>query len=211
MYCVNASVFQSPLTATAFYWLGFLAGDGSISSGKYPQIVLKLRKSDSEHVASLARFMKFNGPVKETDRGRSFRVKLPGRELAPILATFGITPQKTWTLRVKDELASNVHFWRGFSDADGSIFWRTDKRWPTAKPRPGFSLSKGSQEILKQAIDYISRTLGIVGRLRLDRTLWMAEWSDDNATQVVGHLYACGEPALPRKLTRANAMMGRLL
>ena len=28
----------------------------------------------------------------------------------------------------------------------------------------------------------------------------MAEWSGNNTIRVVEHLYACGEPALPRKL-----------
>ena len=209
MYRFDAAAFQSPLTVGAFYWLGFFAGDGCVMGGKYSRIVLKLRKVDAGHVAAFARFMKFTGPLEETDHGRSFRVKLPGRVLTPKLAAFGITPQKTWTLQVTPMLASNVHFWRGFSDADGSIYWRKDR--PNSKPRPGFNLSKGSPNILQQAIDYIERALGIVGRLRPERTSWMAEWSGNNAVRVVEHLYACGEPALPRKLARANTMMGRLL
>ena len=158
MYRFDAAAFQSPLTVGAFYWLGFFAGDGCVMGGKYSRIVLKLRKVDAGHVAAFARFMKFTGPLEETDHGRSFRVKLPGRVLTPKLAAFGITPQKTWTLQVTPMLASNVHFWRGFSDADGSIYWRKDR--PNSKPRPGFNLSKGSPNILQQAIYYIERALG---------------------------------------------------
>ena len=207
MYRLNTTVFQSPLTEAAFYWLGFLAGDGSVGGEKDPRISLKLRKSDAAHVAEFARFMEFTGPLEETDQGRNFRVKLTGRLLAPQLAAFGITPQKTWTLRVTEELADNVHFWRGFSDADGSIFWRRDKRYPTRPPRPGFQFSKGSREILEQADAFIQRTLGILGRLRWDRKCWTLEWADANAVQVVRHLYAAGDPVLPRKRERAQLMM----
>ena len=55
-------------------------------------------------------------------------------------------------------LASNVHFWRGFSDADGSIYWRKDR--PIVSHGPDSIYRKEAQTSFNRPLTTLNALLG---------------------------------------------------
>lgn len=199
--------FTGPLIPIDYYWLGFIAGDGGIQRDGY-QLQINLAARDREHLITFANFMKCRQP---SPKGKAYRVAIGSRILCQRLRGYGITPQKTFTLRVTEDLACSRHFWRGFFDADGHLRWKGPSGTPRYKSQykrhPSCGLNKGSRAIMEQFTDYIERVLGIAGRLYFHGNSWNVAWTGRKAAAIIRHLYEDADYALARKLELAQAMM----
>jgi hypothetical protein len=116
---VDHGAFQSPLSAEALYWLGFVAADGSVSGSK----VVLVQRNGCEDV--LRRFLAFVGsetrPLIPSSNRRAKHAVVSSPRIAADLAAHGILPRKSWSLRVSDEVASHAAFWLGMLDGDGCV------------------------------------------------------------------------------------------
>jgi hypothetical protein len=201
----SSFAFTEPLEAADYYWLGFLAGDGGIE-GEFYRLSLKLAERDYEHLIKFAQFMNHRGPI-EPQAKKCYRVRINSVLLCRRLAEFGITARKSMTLRVSEQLAHDRDFWRGYADANGSLWWIRDRRQPQSRPREAFSLSAGSYALLEQGVAYIGRVLGLSGTIRDDRGSWVVYWTGPKAIEIVSHLYSNAEHVLTRKHKLAAVMM----
>lgn len=138
-YSKNERAFDAPLTAEALYWLGFLATDGCVvtnlgAGGGQDQIALKLAVIDKDHVQAFRAFLGSDAPLLESANVRQgvrypwVMLRVSSQVLCDRLVELGVTKQKTFTLRVSEELAESPDFWRGALDGDGTIRWNTGKQ-----------------------------------------------------------------------------------
>lgn len=106
------------------YWLGFMAADGNVVTGR-PIIKLALAAKDRDHVVRFAAALKSTHALTDyvTNTGHpGTKFSVASRELAAGLARHGVFPSKTFTLRWPDYLESEFlrHYLRGYFDGDGS-------------------------------------------------------------------------------------------
>lgn len=132
---VNNNPFKIS-TDESYYWIGFLAADGYISSKKY-SIGLKLK--DVEHIIKYRDFI--NPALKLYDKintaGNLMREVLFGNyEIHKYLITLGITPKKSKTFKYTIPITGSIL--RGHFDGDGSV----------SQGRP--KITTGSVEFLHQ-------------------------------------------------------------
>jgi hypothetical protein len=116
---VHHGAFRPPLSPEALYWLGFLAADGSVRGSRIDLV----QRNGCEDV--LRRFLIFIGsgsrPLILSANRRAKHAVVSSPSIARDLATHGIVPRKSWSLRVSEEAASNAAFWLGMLDGDGCV------------------------------------------------------------------------------------------
>jgi hypothetical protein len=116
---VRHDAFSPPLEAEAWYWLGFLAADGSVSG----TCVTLTQKDACESV--LLRFRAFVGsgarPFTRVGYGRAKRAIVCSEQLVADLRRHGVVPRKTYVLKASSAAAKEPAFWLGVFDGDGSI------------------------------------------------------------------------------------------
>lgn len=116
---------------TANYFAGFLATDGcldSLKKGSY-RVRFSLKSTDVEMVEKMAEFI--GGKVSFDQRKQSGRpttyaasTHAYSKQMFDALVSHGITPRKSNTIKVSDQLAACRHFWRGAFDGDGCFYER---------------------------------------------------------------------------------------
>lgn len=130
-YPVNELAFDS-INEQSAYWAGFMMADGCVqNSGKSYAISLSLAVVDYRHVELFRDFIAPQAKVFERKKniGASCTFRVRSRLLGEALIRLGVTPRKSFTAKVCDELALNRDFWRGEIDGDGSIHLIAEGYW----------------------------------------------------------------------------------
>lgn len=125
-YVVCDSAFANMAgDAVQRYWAGFLAADGCVSDNG--NIYLSLQAGDHEHVVAFQSFLQTLAPVHvrlSHANGRSFPqscIRVISRKIAADLASVGITPRKSYTMKCSEEMENDPSWWRGVVDGDGTV------------------------------------------------------------------------------------------
>jgi hypothetical protein len=108
------------------YWLGFLQGDGSITT---EGVTLRLKEADRPHVVAFRDALGSTQSIDEntaTMRGKSFvnySARIYSVRLVRRLGELGLRPRKTFDSEFPDYLTPDLlpHWLRGLFDADGCI------------------------------------------------------------------------------------------
>lgn len=115
-----------------YYWLGFLAGDGSVSKTE-SRVRVELKDIDIEQLENLKDFFGTNTPLLERTNNlgcHSFTASINSKELKDYLAQYNIVPAKTNTFIIPEDKIPLIYiydFIRGLIDADGCIHIRKNR------------------------------------------------------------------------------------
>lgn len=151
-YTLNETVFDN-ITKESAYWIGFLASDGNLYKRKrqnhYEYVIqIALANIDKIHLKKLQQFLKSDRPLIN-DRGIATKLSINSLKIFNSLQKFGLTTQKTFSLKICQDLVYNHDFWRGMIDGDGSIFC-------CKNGHVGINLT-GSKHICVQFIEYLNK------------------------------------------------------
>lgn len=130
-YTLNEEFFESIATEAQAYWLGFILADGRTSQTGAGNWVTRvdLGVIDRGHLVKLLDAVGSNAPVKPGHDGQSAYVDLCSVALCRQLLALECTPDKTGNHGTPVIPASlQHHFYRGYSDGDGSLFWMPQAR-----------------------------------------------------------------------------------
>jgi len=133
-YFLNEDFFETIDTEQKAYWVGFLAADGCISSGRDQKlIILSLSTKDRDHVIKFRDALDATYPIKDrrlTGRHRtttfSSRIRMTSRKMSLDLTAHGVPPRKTFILKSPIGVPGCLihHYVRGYFDGDGGIHIR---------------------------------------------------------------------------------------
>ncbi|MGB6301098.1 MAG: hypothetical protein WBF90_33655 [Rivularia sp. (in: cyanobacteria)] len=149
------------------YFLGFLAADGSVDK-KLGGVEITLQEKD---INSLLQFKKAIGGTSPelnyrsySNRSDMYRLTLKSCQIAKDLNAWGITPNKTHTLKIVKPIPENLikHFLRGVWDGDGWIGIRSFELL-TASPDFANQLEQWAFDV--SGIQLRRRTRNVRGRL----------------------------------------------
>lgn len=135
-YTLNEEFFDEISTESQAYWLGFLLADARVArlpSGSW-RCRTDLAVVDRDHLVKLAAAVQSDAPIKPGHDGESVYLDLCSVKLCKQLVTLDCGPDKTGKHGTPLIPAClQHHFYRGFSDGDGSIYeipsihsWRFD-------------------------------------------------------------------------------------
>jgi hypothetical protein len=199
---VDHFAFAAPLSAEAWYWIGFLAADGNVHGTR-----LSLGLSPSSENA-LRRFQTFlacpEKPIRLAARGRQLVADVHSPQLVRDLASHGVVPRKTWGLEVSAAAAAEPAFWLGNLDGDGSVMHDE-----AGVPRLAFV---GAKPVMDQCADFLADRIldhrPKPGPHAQSKVIWLVRVSGDNARRVAAELLDAHPESLEvkrAKLERAAA------
>lgn len=157
VYRLNESFFRDGPPELRCYVAGFIAADGCVTGNK--EIVINLAVRDREHLGKIASAVGWTGPILSYHKvkdGKTYTICRLGFRSAPMaadLATFGVIPAKSKTIRPWDGPDDLLrHYYRGVFDGDGAIYHDKRDIW----------LAKlvGSKWMCQGFADFIGRRLG---------------------------------------------------
>jgi len=127
-YSLNEDFFEIIDTEEKAYWLGFIAADGDICSGR-PRMGLALAIKDKERVELFRDHIEATNPIyyRETKRnGKSHGnvgIRIRSKKLCKDLIDKGVVPRKSLILKPPKNVPENlIHHWiRGYFDGDGCV------------------------------------------------------------------------------------------
>lgn len=140
--CVNYSIFNKIDSHDKAYCLGFLAADGCVSINKSgsKQLSVKIKSTDigvlyfirtiigSDHKISTANYQGGTIEGRQINRSDCATFYIRNNELCDDLITHGITPNKTFNLKLPNIEDKFFNSWLlGFLDGDGYIAKRTNR------------------------------------------------------------------------------------
>jgi hypothetical protein len=200
---VNEHAFDDPHNnEAAAYWIGFLMGDGCISTQRTSNyIILGLSVTDRDHVESFRQFIGCSNPLTSSKKGPMIALSVASSALAKALASYGVVPRKTHSSRVIG-LEHNRHFWRGVTDADGWVGFANRR----GTRHPAFSLV-GSLSLMRQFASFARIFSDATASVNRCRDSWQFCPRGHYAVQVIHHLYSDCHVALPRKLASAQQVL----
>ena len=180
-----------------FYWLGFLAGDGSVQEqGRRLRIELK---NDSLDILNHFRdFMESNANIisRINNNGcHCSRMDINSKELGNYLAEYNIVPNKTKTFEIPEDKIPEEYkmdFIRGFMDADGCIHIRKDRN-----NAPSLSFVSGS----KKCIEQIKNILNITNQINIQGNNYILNKEGKEVITILNKIYehSTEETRLKRK------------
>lgn len=125
MITIYTDFFKKIDSEEKAYWLGFIAADGNIRKD-FLQCSIELKAFDRGHLEKFAKCFDNYYEVKLLDRGYpSAKITISSKQCCLDLLQYGITPNKSSTLKVNVELIPEEflhHYIRGYFDGDGSIY-----------------------------------------------------------------------------------------
>lgn len=139
-----------------YYWLGFIAGDGSIRE-KENRLRIELKYDDIKHLEKFRDFLESNYPIFERHNNHGShcaKIDINSADLRKYLAKYNIIQNKTENFVIPIEqipVEYQYDYIRGFMDADGCICIRKDRNVPSLS----FTAHK------KECIEQIKQMLGL--------------------------------------------------
>lgn len=133
-----------------FYWLGFIAGDGSVQE-QGRRLRIELKDDSLDILENFKLFMESNANIisRVNNQGcHCSKIDINSKQLGNYLAEYNIVPNKTKIFQIpEDKIPQNyiMDFIRGFMDADGCIHIRKERN-----NAPSLSFVSGSQKCIEQ-------------------------------------------------------------
>jgi len=116
----------------SFYWLGYLASDGSFKLDKVGKISrISLRVNDLESIKSFKNFLNVDNKVAKD--GKSFGITVMDRSTCQkLIDLYSISNNKTYNPMIVRNLTEDqfISYIIGFIDGDGSIKLQTGRKTP---------------------------------------------------------------------------------
>lgn len=143
-----------------YYWLGFIAGDGSVQE-KGRRLRIELKNDSLDILEKFKNFMESNANITSRVNNNGCecsKIDINSIELGNYLAEYNIVPNKTKTFIIPEDKIPEQYimdFIRGFMDADGCIHITSRNN------NPSLSFVSGS----KTCIEQIQRILGITNKI----------------------------------------------
>lgn len=211
LYTVNEHAFDT-LTDEAAYWAGMLITDGCITNSKrrQPALCLELQSNDRAHLSKFLTFLGSNQPVRDYTRNKrgkqlfSSVMSIHSRILAQKLTEYGIVPRKTFKAYAVSVLETNVHFWRGCIDGDGSLHIKSSSK--NSQCVPVIYLC-GTKQLVTQFLSFISQQISTTVSITTDKNIWRITFTGKVAEKVISLLYTAAPISLDRKQHRANRIL----
>ena len=114
----------SKMSSDTLYWIGYLAGDGCIETRNgVPERVVLVSK-DREHIQKFLDFIGSKAKITKhiyLERHINYMTKVRSDPIVNRLVEFGITPRKSLTLKIKQNIVNTSQFLRGIIDSDGTV------------------------------------------------------------------------------------------
>jgi hypothetical protein len=153
----------------------------------------------------LRRLMAFVGtpdrPLTTVNASGARGATIASRKIVEDLATHGIVPRKTWSLRISADATAQPAFWLGELDGDGSV---GISRGGCPKIR-----FVGTRALMSQCADFVAIVVGrkpaVYRYASGQEVLWSVAVSGDNAKQLAEVLLAAHYPSLEEKRVRLRA------
>lgn len=142
-YQLNEQIFNKIDTKQKAYWLGFIMGDGSIW---IRSLCIEIHKRDIEHLKKFQIFMQTDTPIR-MEKKDMVRIIVNSDYLVKSLNKYGIIQNKSST-KIKTPNIPKKYlkdFYRGFLDADGSIYVNKSKY-----PQAAIAFTSNYIDILKE-------------------------------------------------------------
>lgn len=133
-----------------FYWLGFIAGDGSVQE-QGRRLRIELKNDSLDILENFKLFMESNANIVSRINNQGChcsKIDINSKQLGNYLVEYNIVPNKTKTFQIPESKIPQdyiMDFIRGFMDADGCIHIR-EKR----NNAPSLSFVSGSQKCIEQ-------------------------------------------------------------
>jgi hypothetical protein len=202
-YALDEAYFDEISDERRAYWLGFIAADGGITTGKANVLRVELAAYDEAHLERMRSDLGSDRPLGyyESCACASFG----SRYLVAALGRLGITPRKSATVQPWDGPADLMpHYWRGLFDGDGSIY--------KVSTRSDWCLSIcGSRACVEGFAEWARGISGGTARPRQirDTACWMWAVTGGRKPQALASaLYAGAVVALERKCQLAAELCG---
>ena len=115
-----------------YYWLGFIAGDGNVSSSE-ARLRIELKEEDEQLLIYFNEFMQSNTPLVKRVNNKGTHcccLSINSAKLKRYLANYNIVPNKSKIFEIPMDKISDEYkldFVRGLLDADGYIGIRKDR------------------------------------------------------------------------------------
>lgn len=192
------------------YWIGFIAGDGNVykrnerTSGE-----ISLFSNDIDVIDQLCAFLNTSNRPKFLYKGK--KISFCSEQIYIDLVSYGVTPNKSLSLIISDELSENRNFWRGVIEADGSVVVGASSKWWDV----GFALYSGNRNFLEQFVkycaDYACVDVGISFNNSKNGHVWQSGVRGEKAIRLAEYFYSDieGLPAMNRKKQKALELIGR--
>lgn len=188
------------------YWLGFIAADGCVTfggkHGRQFDLRVSLATKDREHLDKLRNFLGITKPLQEEKRKyTSFLLRVCSKQLIENLMNFGVTPKKTFSVRLPQLDKSLVRHWiRGYFDGDG--------HWNLSKDgQMSFGITSGSEKLLLEIQQELVENCGLPKTKLIaitpncKRLLWKG---NSNCKTLHNYLYKNCSICLERKFNISN-------
>lgn len=154
MNSLTPGYFKQIDTQVKAYLLGLLAADGTISDRG--QVTLALHEKDADLVAFARDNIAPAGRLGEyqTRTCRMVTFKVQAADLAADLASWGVTPRKSYSIAWPTGLDPVMQraFLHGYFDGDGSL---------GREPMPRWAMVSGSEPFLRAAQEFVLTEAGI--------------------------------------------------
>lgn len=122
-YTVNEEFFKiKNLNEKSAYVLGWLMSDGCIQMIPNKKYCIRFDLKDVDALEIIKSLMESTHPIRQTSNRTTSQLIIDSKKLVKQLLDLGITPAKTFTLKLpKIEYSLYKHLIRGYFDGDGSV------------------------------------------------------------------------------------------
>lgn len=122
-YIVNEDFFKiKNLNEKSAYVLGWIMSDGCIQFIPNKKYCIRFDLKDIEALELIKTLMDSTHPIRTIKNRNTYQLTIDSKKLVKQLLDLGITPAKTYTLKLPDiEHSLYQHLIRGYFDGDGSV------------------------------------------------------------------------------------------
>lgn len=190
----------------SFYWAGFVAADGCLYKRKdgFKQLTIKLASKDKNHLESFKKDIETNAPIslyknhhrnEKWNDTEQYQLRIASHKIFDSINKFGITPRKTKTYDLPDQILLNKffnHFLRGYFDGDGCICKSINWSWSM---RGTLSFLNKCKNILELNCNLKSKV-----SIRLSNGTWELRYTGRKmVSKIIQYLYKDATVYLDRK------------
>lgn len=168
-----------------YYWLGFIAGDGSVQE-QGRRLRIELKDDSLDILENFKEFLESNAVISSRINNNGChcsRLDINSIELGKYLAEYNIIPNKTKNFEIPlDKIPSKyiMDFVRGFMDADGCIHIRKERN-----NAPSLSFVSGSLKCLEQ----LKKILNINNKINKQNNNYLLAKEGQEVKNILNKIY----------------------